>query len=206
MSITRQSILDFANAAMGTTDSPYTGTDLDIQIQAALDDLAGMHAILAEDTTQSVTVADFYLPYPSDCLGTDQAIKSVVLTDSGLSAYPGLRHLPGGWDAYTRLMEQFTASGRSTPTYMVRCNRRIYLFPAPDDTYTGSIWYYKAAQAIALGVDFPDDWRNAIQFGAVYYTHFLAGSAEGMNIWEPRFQMEKERMRLRISRDTGMIG
>lgn len=207
MAVTKAQILTFASDALGMHDSPYTGTDLDVQIQAALDDLAAMHCLPATDTSQTLTSSSTYLNYPSDCLNTQQAIRSVVLTDSSAVRQAPLDWLPGGMDEYNRLMEAFSTSARSTPAYRVCDGSTIWLYPAPEAAYTVAIDYYKRHPDIALGtVVFPDDWKMAIFMGTVYFAHLLAGDEPGINLWEPRYFEKKERCRISIPRETTIRG
>lgn len=204
MAITQAEILAFVNKAVG--EGTYSGTDLDIEIQMALDDLSSMHCIEDEDTSQSVTNASYYLDYPTRCIPTEQAIIGVVLTNSSGVVCAPLKHLPGGLNEYNRLMEAFSMSARSTPEWMVRQDQRIYLYPPPDDTYTSSIRCYVRHQPIADGVEFYDDWRTAVYFGAVYYTALLMNATELLNLWESRYYTEREKMRRTISRPTAIEG
>lgn len=202
MTISKSDILAFVNKAV---HGNYTGTDLDIEIQMALDDLAGMHCLKDEDTTQKTSGSGYYLNYPSDCLSTEQAIISVTLADAS-GPWPALTQLTGGWQEYLRAMGFYTDSGRSTPRTMVCNNGKIYLYPAPSGEYDASIFYYKRAQAVALGIEFPDDWKLAVFYGSLYFTHFLAESSEGMQRSGTMYFAEKERCRIGIPRDLGMVG
>jgi len=199
MAILKADILAFVNEAL---EAAYSGTDLDVAIQLALDDLAAMHVLKDEDTSQSATLATYSLDYPTDALGTEQAIISVVLTSSaGVRGAP-LRHLPGGWRAYNELMEAFSASSGSVPAYKVCHDRKIWLYPAPDGTYTADIWYYKNAQAVALDIEFDDEWGKAVKYGSAYFKALLQNSVNLLNLWRPLYMEEREACRLRIPRDV----
>jgi hypothetical protein len=203
MSILKSEILAFVNEAL---EAAYSGTDLDVAIQLALDDLAALHVLRAEDTSQSATLATFSLNYPTAALDTEQAILSVVLTDSsGVRGAP-LKHLPGGWRAYNELMEAFSTASGSTPAYKVCHDRKIWLYPAPDGTYTSSLWYFKRAQALASGIELEDTWRTCIYFGAAYFKALLMHEVNLLNTWGPQYANEKSQMRLTIQRDSMMEG
>ncbi|MEN6546412.1 MAG: hypothetical protein ABFE07_10250, partial [Armatimonadia bacterium] len=154
MTILKADILTFVNEAV---EAQYSGTDLDVKIQTALDDLAEMHCLKAEDATQTLTDASSYLVYPTNCLSTEQAIISVVLRDIDDVRGKPLRQIPGGWFEYNRIMENASYSSRGDPEYMVCHDRKIYLYPAPDENFTTSIWYYKKHQALSSGIEFPDE-------------------------------------------------
>jgi hypothetical protein len=202
MTIAKADILSFINEAV---EASYAGTDIDTKIQVALEDLSQMHCLLAEDTTQSLTSGSFYLPYPTNALNTDQAIQSVVLTGSS-GATPPLKQIPGGWDAYSQLMEVYSSASGGVSEWMVCHASRIYVYPQPDGTYPAKIWYYKFHPALALGIEFPNEWANALKFGTAYFIGLLGGDDNLMNRWEPRYFAEKERCRLRIPRDLSIVG
>ena len=203
MAITKASILTFVNAAFSAAK---TGSDLDIYIQEALDDLSKMHGLKDEDTTQTLVSGTTYLDYPDDALDTDQAIITVELTDSSSVRQGSLRRLRGGWDEYIRLMRHVGSSSRTLPTHMLTHDAKIYLYPIPGAAYTSSIWYYKLHQAIDSGVEFRDTWAKAIKYGACYYYSLLSASSEYISLWEGRFLVEKENMRRTISRELMIEG
>lgn len=201
MAITKTEILAAINLAF---EASYSDTDRDIEIQMMLDDLAKMHVLKASDATQTLVSGSFYLTYPTDALDTEQAIISVVLTDSSSVACAPLKHLPGGWQEYNYLMQSYSVSGAGEPAYMVRHDRKIYLYPDPSESYTATIWYYRRHSALATTMDFTDDWRNCLYFGACYFTALMGGDSEGVGIWESRYYTEKERMRMRIPREMAI--
>lgn len=203
MTISKTAIIAYVNEAMETS---YSGSDLDIAIQAVLDDLSGMFSLLEEDTSQSLSSSSYYLSYPSDCLDGEVAVVDVVLTDSSSVRGEPLRHLNGGWQEYGRLMEAYTTSLRSLPKYMVRHDRKIYVWPPPDGTYTSSIWYYKLHQAVDSGIEFPDSWRQAIYQGTVWQKALLIGRQETITQWEPKYNTQKELCRLTITRRSKIMG
>lgn len=199
--ITKADILEVVNEAFAQS---YSGSNLDVPIKMALDDLSRMHVLKAEDTTQTLTSSSDYLTYPSDALYTDQAIISVVLTDSNGNRQNPLYRLRGGWTRYNEMMSYANASSRSYPAYMVTKDRKIYLWPPPSGNYTSSIWYYKLHQDIDSGVEFDDEWKNAICYGTIFFKAKLMASSEYLSLWQPEYLQEKERMRISIPRDLSM--
>jgi hypothetical protein len=203
MTIAKDDIISFVNAGMRAT---FSGTDLDEPIQMTLDDLSQLAVLLLEDTTQALTSSSMYLSYPARALSTERAIKSVRLTDSSSVRCKPLLYLPGGWSEYERYMESFSDSSRGLPTHWVQHASRMYLYPAPDGSYTSSIWYYAAAQAVASGIEFPDDWILAIKYGTIYHKALLRSDAEQVKFWGPMWMEQRERKRLSIPRDTMIQG
>lgn len=197
MTISKSTILSFANRGL---EGSYSGTELDIEIQEALDDLAQMHVLEGQDTSQALAAGTTYLSYPSTCLDSEQAIIDVTITDDDGLQQPPLVPLPGGWAEYANLMTHYNSTQRSTPGYYVVRNRRLYVYPVPSSAYTTSIRYYRRHQALASGIEFDDSWQQAIQYGTLYFFHLLAESQEGMAIWQPKYYEEKERRRLHIPR------
>ena len=203
MAILKAEIIAYVNAALGKS---YSGSDLDIQIKAALDDLANMHVLTGTDTSQTLANGDTYLTYPSDSLETKQAIRSIKLTDSNSLQLAPLKQLRGGYKEYLRLMESFSTASRSEPAWYAHQDGRLYLWTPPGGSYTVEIRYYKLAQAVDSGIEFPESWRNAIYFGTIYQKALLGADSVYRDQWEPRYYGEKANCRLRIPRENEMEG
>jgi hypothetical protein len=206
MSITKAELLSFANSAY---DASYSGTDLDEALSLLVDDLANMHVLLDEDTSQSLSSGSLSLSYPSDALDTDRAIKEIVLTNASSVRQAPLKWLPGGWNAYHKCMEGYNSATGGTPTYFVCHDRTIYVYPVPNGAFTSSINYYKRHGAITgtnPTISFGDSWKKLMKYGLVYFWALMKANSEYVALWESRYLAEKERMRGHIPRDMGIAG
>jgi hypothetical protein len=169
-------------------------------ITVILGELAGMYVLDATDATQTLTVASYYLTYPTDALDSEQAIQEVVLTDSSSVQLEPLDVLARGWHEYCQLMKSFASGDRSTPTQYIAHDRKIYLYPAPNGTYTTSITYYKRHPAGVSNIVFSGDWDNAMRYGVVAQVCLHYGLDAAYAKWYPRYREEAERQRISHSR------
>ena len=190
MAILKADILTFTNDVLNRND-----TDIDTSIGLILRDLAKRHLLEDEDATQTLTSSSDYLSYPSDCMDGEEAIRSVVLTDSSGYKQAPLIVIPGGWDEYLLLMENYTSTDDSSPIYMIGHDRKIWLWPTPGENYTSSIWYYKRTSdpdSIPFSVDFTD----ALYFGAAMEVAISHKMADQISLWSQRYAAERTRLRI----------
>jgi len=191
MSITKANILSFTNGRLNRAD-----TDIDDSIKLVLRDLAALRVLKSEDTSKTLTSSDYYMAYPTDALDGEGSIISVVLTDSSSNIGEPLTVIAAGWKEYKLRMEDFTSSARSEPYEMITNDRKIYPWPAPNGSYTSSIWYYKRHDDTADTIEFSDDWTNAIYFGACMEVAIHHKMADQIKLWSERYYIEKDRQRM----------
>lgn len=185
--ITKASILTFVNSRLNRSE-----TDIDESIKIVLGDLSALKTLLVEDTSQSLTISDNYLPYPSDALMDDHSIKSVKLTDSSDYVIDALKVIEDGWPEYLILSR---TTERSVPQQYITNANRIYFDPAPNGTYAASIWYFKRHSEDPDDIDFDIDWKNTIYFGVTAEVA-LHRKVPAMEMWTARYEREKQRMKL----------
>jgi len=191
MSITKAEILAFTNSRLNRAD-----TDIDESVKLVLRDIANQRVLKSEDTTQTLTSSSYYLTYPTDALDGEDAIISVVLTDSSSNIGEPLVTIAAGWKEYKLRMEDFTSSARSEPCDMITHDRKIYPWPAPNGTYTSSIWYYKRHDETADTIEFSEDWRNALYFGVTMEVAIHHKMVDQIKLWTARYEREKEYQRM----------
>ena len=202
MAITKAQILSFTNSRLQRADA---ASDIEESIKMILRDIASYYVLTDTDTTQTLTTTDLTLDYPSDALDGEQAIKSVILTDSSSVQQAPLIYLPGGWREYNRLMEQFTSGNRSYPSHMVCFRRKIYLWPAPSQAYTTSIEYLKRHPEDVDNIEYTEDWRNAILFGVCREVAYDNKMTEQMAFWENRYLVERDRQIMLHREDVAVV-
>ena len=200
MAITKADILSFTNDRLRRID-----TDIDESIKLVLRDLSSYYCLTDTDTSQSLTSTDLTLDYPSDALDDEQAIKSVILTDSSSVQLPPLEYLGGGWRDYNRLMQYFATGDRSYPESMVCFRRKIYLYPAPNAAYTVSIEYYKRHADTADTISYSEDWRNAIYFGACMEVAVHHKMGDQIQLWSTRYVGERDRQIMTHREDVSIV-
>jgi len=189
--ISKASILTFVNSRLLRSE-----TDIDESIMIVLGDLSAFKTLLVEDTSQSLTISDTYLSYPSDALMDDYSIKSVKLTDSSGYIMDPLTVIKDGWQEYLALSQSYSYSGRSVPLQYVTNANRIYFSPWPDGTYAASIWYFKRHSEDPDDIDFDIDWKNTIYFGVTAEVAIHRKMYEQVTIWTNRYEREKQRIKL----------
>lgn len=189
--ITKAAILTFVNSRLRRTE-----TDIDESIKIVLGDLSAIKDLLVEDTSQSLTISDFYLPYPSDSMMDDNAVKSFTLSSPSGYILPPMSVIVDGFREYQMRMQVSQSSGRSVPYEYITHANRIYPWPAPNGTYTASIWYYKRHAEDPDDIDFSLDWKNTIYFGVTAEVAIHRKMDQQLKIWSTRYEVEKRRQRL----------
>ena len=199
MAVLKSVIVAFVNTAYKAS---FTADAIDEHLQMLADDLSEMHVLEKEDTSQTLTSSTDTLSYPSDALGTEQAIISVTLTSGGTLQGP-LKHLIGGWTEMQKLLKNNT---RGLPKYYAIRGNLIHLYPKPGNTYTTSIWYYQAHAALTTSFTFPADWTLTLKYGAMYFLGLMSENDNLIRIWEARYLAKKEERRVSIPRETQITG
>jgi len=198
MAILKAAILTFVNDALHR--SPAL-TDIDIQIQSVLDELSQGPYIEATDDDQTLEDGDEYLAKPSGYF----SMISIVLNDGSCDLSP-LKPFPGGYKAYRDARADAEAATASQPLYYVMWGDSIWLYPTVGQDYTVRIDYYKLHAQDVDTIEFNDDWRRAINFGAVFEVACKYKLGDYMAIWGPRYEMEKEKMRLSHPAQPSIVG
>jgi len=193
--IARADILTFVNANLKRSE-----TDIDIQIQMVLNELRGPY-IPAVDDSQTLSDGDEYLASP-DGFWT---MIGLILND-GSQDLPPLRPFPGGYNALKKEKGRAGQVYTSNPLYYAPWGAYLWLWPLPGQTYTTRIDYYKTHAQDVGNIEFGDEFKNTIKFGACFYVACKHKLVDYINIWGPLYRDEKETMRLMHSDDLVIVG
>ena len=200
--ITKAEILAFVNRVLHREE-----TDIDAELRLLVDDLADLHCLRAVQATQTLTSTSDHLAYPSDALCTEAAILSLQLrSPAGVWDAP-LKPWAAGWPDHCRFYEGNPS--RSTPeryaTQEVLGEWRIYIDPRPASDRVAWIHYYRRHGAIGTNLEFPDDWRRAVYFGAAMEVAATYGLANGVALWGARYNQEKEKRRILMPSEPAIM-
>lgn len=178
----QSTILAFVNDAL---NEAYSGTQLDIAIQACLNDLSNEDILVATDTSQSLTSSSVSLNYPTDFKG----LISIVLINSSSVRQAPLIKLRGGHKEYRRLRDNDSATGE--PEHYSEFDNKFWLWRPSNGAYTTEIEYYRKHPQTPADILFGEECRNAINFGTTYYKALLAKKTDYIRIWQPIWLAEK---------------
>jgi len=188
MSVLKAEILTFINDNLHRTE---TAAKVAVPIQTVLNDLSNLNFLTAEDTEQTLTAGDTELVYPT----LYKALVSIVLNDGSYDGAP-LRALAGGYKEYLRLMENFNSGLRSEPEWQAEYESKFYPYPVAGQSYTVVIKYYKFHAQSVDAIEFGDEFRNCINYGAAFFVALKYGLSRYQGIWGPMYASEKETRRL----------
>jgi hypothetical protein len=186
MSITKAGIVSFVNSAIKQS---YSADALDEQIQDVLYTLCDEELLLGRITDQSIAAGDLSFAWPTACKG----ILEIVLNDGSLDGDPLVEI---GREEYLMLMNGYTTGSRTTPTHYNDHDKTIYLWPVPQQAFTGKIDYAKYHAEITSGttdLDFDDEFRRVIRAGVCHEAALLIGRERYIRIWGAKYQLELQR-------------
>lgn len=182
MTIAASDILTFVNNALRRSE-----TDIDIQIQAVLDDLSEADLLHGTDTSQSLESGDTTLDVPTLC----RSIIAITLTNDDDIADEPLRELKGGMLEYRRLRDNDSATG--IPEYYTEFNGYYYLWRPPDGDYDANIEYIKDHAQDVDNIEFGDIFKNAIYAGAAFEVALRFGLERYIAIWGAKYADAKQK-------------
>ena len=180
MAILKTDILTFVNRALQRSE-----TDIDIEIQLALNDLSNEDFLEAEDTDQTLASGDLTLDYPTDY----RDLVSIVLINSSSVRGDDLIALPQGFKQYQNLRSNDSTT--DSPEYYAEFERKFHLWRPPGGYFTTEIKYYRFHPQTVGNIIFPDEFRNCIYYGAAYFRALTFGLTRLINIWGPQYFSEK---------------
>jgi hypothetical protein len=198
MSITKTNLLAFVNNALHRSPAE---TDIDVQIQSVVDDLSQGPYIEAVDEDQTLTDGDTYLTLPTDYF----LLNSIILNDGSNDLRP-LKPYPGGYKELADEKGNVQSINAGHPEYYAIWNGLIYIYPAAGQSYEATINYYKLHSAITETLEFSDEWKRAVQFGAAFEVACKYKLADYMQIWGARYEAEKEKQRLAHPGPARIVG
>jgi len=182
MAIEKANILVFVNRALKISE-----TDIDDDIQAVLDDLSEEDLLEASDDSINLVANDASFTPPTDL----RDISAITLTDaSGVSRDP-LLEIPGGINRLRRIKNSDSSTG--TPRHYVWFNSLIHLWRSADAAYDVLFEYTKNHAQGVDTIEFPDIFKNTINYGVTAEVSARFNRTAGINVWFPRYQVAKQK-------------
>ena len=196
----KEDITNFVNEALRenfnqNSDGEYdaSATDLDNEIQAVLDDLSKLDALVATDDTQTLSLGDTYLAYPT---GFRSPVSIVLINSSGARQAP-LEKLPGGQEQYEELRDNDSATGE--PEWYSEFDDKFWLWRPPGGSFTSEIKYYiNHPKGTLTNILFGDDFKQAILFGTTYFKALFSLRHRDIANWRPAYLEERAKMELEV--------
>lgn len=184
MTILKADILTFVNNRL-----QENLTDIDDEILTALDDLASFNLLTADTSTVAAVSGDKSIAVPSDF---KMLITITPIDGSGNRLRP-LIAFEGGFEAYNRALTTPGDTIRDIPTSYVKKGNKFFLYPTLSGSFTFEIDYYKYHPESLATIQFGDSFRTAIKYGATYYTALFRNKVTYINLWEPRYGVERQK-------------
>lgn len=201
--IKQTEVLAFVNRVLHREE-----TDISAELRSVVDDLADLHCLRDVDSGQTVTSAQPYVLYPDQALRTEEAIISMQLRDPVSSAWgPVLRPWPGGAADHN----QFYANQpmKDTPAFyhplqVGMADWRILIDPRPACDWQVWIHYYRGHPDSLTTLQFPAEWRRAVQFGTAMEVAASYGLEKSIALWGARYAQEKEKRRILLPQEPAI--
>jgi len=188
MALEKADILTFVNGVLRRSE-----TDIDVQIQAVLDDLSDAEFLEETDESQSLENGDLTLDYPTGFI----TVVSISLTDSNGVEWAPLEKLPGGHAQYRKFRNNDSAAGR--PEWYSEFDDKFWLWRPANGEYDAVIEYTKRHPALSGdtgSIEFGDEFKNALNCGAAFQVALKFKLKDYISIWGPMYETAKEKMRL----------
>jgi len=185
MSIEKADTLTFVNSNLKRAE-----TDIEVQIQTVLNDLSSLDFLTATDTAQTLASGGLTLNYPS----LFKSLVSIVLIDSSSVRQAPLKPLPAGHKEYRELRDNDSTTGE--PQWYSEFDKKFWLWRPADGAYTSEIEHYKFHAQDVDTIEFGDEFKNCINFGAAYFVALKFALPNYISIWGPLYAQEKEIRRL----------
>lgn len=185
MTIAKTDILTFVNSNLNRDE-----TAIDVQIQTVLNDLSNLNFLTATDTAQTLASGDLSLAYPS----LFKSLVSIVLIDSSSIRQAPLKPLPAGHREYRELRDNDSSTGE--PQWYSEFDSKFWLWRPADDAYTSEIEHYKFHAQSVASIEFGDEFKNCLNYGAAYFVALKFALDRYIQIWGSMYEREKEIRRL----------
>lgn len=167
-------------------------------IKLCLRDISNIGLLEGSDTTQTLELGDLTLVVPDEY----KDVLTIQLTDDGGILQDSLIALSGGYEEYLLLMSDSVTT--RTPEWYSEYDGSFYLYPPPDDDYTVSIKYQKYDDQDDTAIEFGDEFSNALKFGSLYFYAMMKSRERYLNIWGPKYEVEKEMRRLNMKKQPNI--
>jgi len=197
MAITKAEPLAFVNDNLNRSE---TAAKLAVPLQTCLNDLSNINFLTDEDTAQTLVTGTETLDYPT----LYKQLEQIILNDGSVDLAP-LKPLPGGYQEYRELMRSSNAGTRSNPTHYAEYGKKFYLYPVPGNSYTVTIKFYKYHDNDVDTIEFTDEFRNAVNFGAAFYVAMKYKLHDYISLWGSNYANEKELRRLNLPEQPQVV-
>ena len=189
-------ILAFVNKALHKS---YTTTDLDIAIQACLNDMANHGLLVGTDTTQTLAIGDKTLAYPTDF----KKMISITLIDGSSNEKSPLIKFGDGHKDYRRLRLNDTSNGLTE--FYSELNEKFYLWRPPSQAFTVNMEYTRYHAQTVSDILFGEEFRNAVYFGTAFFESIFIKNKEGSDRYGPLYGNEKQMRRLSFNTQPSVV-
>ena len=186
MSILKANILTFVNNAL-KTNGLFAGDDMDVEIQAILDDLSEEDLLEATDDDETLASGTESFSVPTGW----RDYSAITLTNTaGVNLVP-LEEIPGGINEYRRVRSNDSAIG--TPRWYVVFNDTVLLWRNSNGVYTVKQEFTKNHPQDVSSIEFKDIFKNTINYGVAYEVSSRLNRVAGINLWLPRYEAAKRK-------------
>ncbi len=184
MAIVKADILIFVNRVLKTQE---TAGDIDIEIQAVLDNLSEEDLLEATDDTKTLAALQESFELPSDW----RDYSSITLTtQAGVNQDP-LRPIPGGIEEFRAVKSN--DSGTGTPQWYVVFGTTVFLWRPSSGIFTVKQEYTKNHAQDVDNIEFADIFKNTINYGTAAEVAMRFNRTKGIDIWLPKYLAAKQR-------------
>ena len=184
MAIVKADILSFVNNRL-----KENFTDVDDEIKATLADLSKFNLLTADAVEDAKVSGDFTIDYPT----LFKKLVSITPNDGSVNRRPMLP-IPGGYKEFRSIKSWEQSNSTAGQFYYAEYNKKFYFYPTLTDSFTFTIEYYQHSAGDVDNIDFGDEFRNAINYGACYHAALFRKKTSYIEIWLPVYLAERQSM------------
>jgi hypothetical protein len=156
--MTKAEILAVIKTRTGRTDL----TDIDSELLAVLIDMTARHAFLKSSEEQSWVDGTASYDFP------DNANKILDITEKLTSASAGDTTRVSKISFRDYLNRNIGANDEGEPQYYAVYNKKIYVYPTPNDTYTGTVYYQYLHPSDLDNILLDDEFKECVVEGTCF--------------------------------------
>lgn len=186
MSILKASIVSFVNNRLNEN---FSADEIDDEILTTLDDLASFNLLTSDTATVAAVSGATSIAVPDDF----KMLITITPIDASNNQLRPLVAFEGGFEAYKRSLTTPGDTIRDRPHSYVKKGNLFFVYPTLSGSFTFDIDYYRHHPDDLSDIQFNDSFRNAIKFGAAYYTALFRNKVTYINLWRPIYQEERQK-------------
>lgn len=184
MAIDKDDILIFVNRVLKMQE---VDGDIDIEIQAILDDLSEEDLLEATDDTETLASSTASFSVPTGW----RDYSAITLTNAnGVNQQP-LLEIPGGIEQFRAVKSNDSAIG--TPRHYVVFDSVVFLWRPSNGVYTVKQEYTKDHAQDVSTIEFSDIFKNTINYGVAAEVAARLNRTAGINLWLPKYIAAKRK-------------